>query len=88
MVLLDRLHVTLPADILINTGENKMPPILSSQQHNGLIASIYVERNEIQRFKRCFTCAFKRDITTSASARFFFSCLFSDVCVYVHLCAH
>lgn len=35
--------MTLPADILINTGGNKK--ILSSQQCNGLMASMYGERS-------------------------------------------
>lgn len=64
-----------------------MHPILSSQQHNGLIASIDVERNEIQRFRSCFTCAFNCDITTSASARFFFL-VYSLMCVFMCTCVH
>lgn len=43
----DKLHVTLPADILINTGRNKKKsPVLSSQQGNGLMASMYDEMGE------------------------------------------
>lgn len=40
----DKLHVTLPAEILINTGRIKWP-VLSSQQGNGLMASM---RGEMQ----------------------------------------
>lgn len=43
----DKLHVTLPADILINTGRNKKKsPVLSSLQGNGLMASMYDEMGE------------------------------------------
>lgn len=39
--------MTLPADILINTGRNKKKsPVLSSQQGNGLMASMYDEMGE------------------------------------------
>lgn len=37
----DKLHVTLPADILISAGRIKWPPIFSSQKGNGLMASMY-----------------------------------------------
>lgn len=39
--------MTLPADILINTGRNKKKsPVLSSLQGNGLMASMYDEMGE------------------------------------------
>lgn len=48
-----------------------MPPVLSSQQHNGLMASMYGERNEVKRFRSHLTCTCKCDITTSASSEYF-----------------
>lgn len=44
--------MTLPADILINTGRIKWPPILSSQGGNGLMASMYGERSEEKQVER------------------------------------
>lgn len=46
--------MTLPADILINTGGNKK--ILSSQQCNGLMASMYGERSGGERDLETLVC--------------------------------
>lgn len=54
-----------------------MPPILSSQQHNGLIASMLRE----MRFRDLEVASHERDITTSALARCFFFLVYSLMCV-------
>lgn len=62
----DKLHVTLPADILINTGRNKKKsPVLSSLQGNGLMASMYDEMGEK---KQDFFFCWCRNMNVRASA--------------------
>lgn len=46
-----------------------MPPVLSSQQYNGLMASMYGERNEVKRFRSHLTCTC--DINASAWSEYF-----------------
>lgn len=62
-----------------------MPPILSSQQRNGLIASIYVKRSGVQRFRSCFTCVISPRLHRQG---FFFFFLFILWCVFMCTCVH
>lgn len=63
-----------------------MPPILSSQQHNGLMASMYDERNEVKSFRSCFTCA--NVISMHLHQASSFVCLFILWCVFIRTCVH
>lgn len=59
--------MTLPADILINTGRIKWPPIPSSQGGNGLMASMYDERSEEKQVEGPWcVCVHERDLCASA----------------------
>lgn len=61
--------MTLPADILINTGRNKKKsPVLSSQQGNGLMASMYDEIGEKKQDFFSFFFFWCRNMNVRASA--------------------